>query len=98
MISAAGVRYIVAILKISRFQQCTVRVLQTRKNPAMCQPKPNVQYYIQDPPSPSTRDVGRSRIETPRGVSHSTHHSKLSQGFQGLLQIVSSAKTTMTLT
>ena len=42
-----------------------------------------------------TRDVGRSRIETPRGVSHSTHQSKLSQGFQGLLQIVSSAKTTV---
>ena len=44
MISAAGVRYIVGILRVSRFQQCTVRVLQTRKIPAMCQPKANVQY------------------------------------------------------
>ena len=76
-------------------ETCGMRRVQTQEWPET--PCTALGVRVCGYPSPSTRDVGRSRIETPRGVSHSTHHSKLSQGFQGLLQIVSSAKTTVTL-
>ena len=44
MTSAAGVRYGVGKLRLSRFQKCAVRRLPNRKSSSILQLKTNVQY------------------------------------------------------
>ena len=44
MTSAAGVRYGVGKLRLSRFQKCAVRRLPSRKSSSILQLKTNVQY------------------------------------------------------
>ena len=44
MTSAAGVRYVIGKLRLSRFQQGTVRRLPSRKSSSILQSHTNVQY------------------------------------------------------
>ena len=46
MTSAAGVRYVIRKLRLSRFQQCTVRRLPSRKSSSTLQSQANVQYQF----------------------------------------------------